>query len=125
MHTAFHVKPVLQWDNMDFQIESFDTYGSRLIVGTNRGQLLVYEVKRDDEQPIFIDSRQKFVGSNPIQQISIVEELNILLTLSDGIIYIHDLNDLRLRGRVDKAKGCLFFTVDLQVKGQPLLDTHR
>eukprot|EP00053_Salpingoeca_punica_P018486 m.181586 g.181586 ORF g.181586 m.181586 type:complete len:887 (-) comp17442_c1_seq3:450-3110(-) len=125
MHTAFQVKPVLQWESMDFLIESFDTYSNKLIVGTNRGQLLVYEVKRPDEQPSLLHSRREFTSTKPIQQTAVVEDLNLLITLCDSTVFVHDLNDFSLRGRVDKTKGCLFFSIDVQVKGQPLVDTHR
>eukprot|EP00794_Sanderia_malayensis_P017255 gene17255-18980_t len=48
MHTAFNCVPILE--KLPLQIESIATADEKLLVGTNKGHLLVYEVREYGDQ---------------------------------------------------------------------------
>ncbi|KAI8584640.1 hypothetical protein K450DRAFT_217246 [Umbelopsis ramanniana AG] len=85
MHHAFQVSTVL---DKIARIESIFAYGDKLLIGTGTGQLLVYEVKEPlvagtEEQPVvtLVDTRKNF-SRRPIDQIDIIKEIEVLVTLS-------------------------------------------
>jgi hypothetical protein len=41
----------------------------------------------------------------PINQLTVVEQFNILLSLTDGGVFVHDLRNFRERDKLEKAKG--------------------
>ena len=57
---------------------------------------------------------EKF-SKRPIQQLAIVKEANILVSLSDNYVSIHDLQSYALQERLDKTKGATSFTITSNV----------
>jgi Vam6/Vps39-like protein vacuolar protein sorting-associated protein 39 len=107
--------------------------GDRLLVGLNTGSLRIYrvndrtdtEVRHDEEEsnenegqtapskPRLVDlmrEEEKF-SKRPIQQLAIIKEANVLVSLSDGYISLHDLNMYQLQERLEKTKGATLFAV--------------
>jgi Vam6/Vps39-like protein vacuolar protein sorting-associated protein 39 len=107
--------------------------GDRLLVGLNTGSLRIYRVndrteaqnQHDEEEstenegqatpskPRLVDlmrEEEKF-SKRPIQQLAIIKEANILVSLSDGYISFHDLNAYQLQERLEKTKGATLFAV--------------
>lgn len=65
------------------------------------------------------------VPQRPITQLSVVEEFNLLLSLSDGVLYIHDLTTLAPSGRGKlEDRGITLFAFDVQLAGDLTADTH-
>ncbi len=52
-----------------------------------------------------------------IKQVAVVEALGIVLSISDGYVFVHDLKSLEQLVRLEKTKGCSFFAYDLQRRG--------
>lgn len=124
MHTAFDFAVVLDWKQLPFQIESIETYDSTLLVGTTRGHLLVYEVRNQGESIELMDTKKSF-AKKAVAQLYVAKELNLLLSLSENCIQIHDLATRTPRRMMEKSKGCLFFAADVQVRRDSKADTHR
>jgi Vam6/Vps39-like protein vacuolar protein sorting-associated protein 39 len=51
---------------------------------------------------------EKF-SKRPIQQLAIIKEANILVSLSDAFVSLHDLQTYELQERLDKSKGATLF----------------
>ena len=139
MHNAFDVATVFDWRQLPFHIEALDTYGliflfcyshpagSRVLVSTTKG-LLVYNVTwAPNELKYSIDllETKKSFSKKPPSQLYVVEELKLLISLCDNCIQVNDLESLTLRKVIEKSKGCTAFSADLQVVGQPAVDSHR
>ncbi|CAO3689464.1 unnamed protein product [Umbelopsis ramanniana] len=132
MHHAFQVSTVL---DKIARIESIFAYGDKLLIGTGTGQLLVYEVKEPlvagtEEQPVvtLVDTRKNF-SRRPIDQIDIIKEIEVLVTLSDGVVSLHDMRSYELRMTLTKTKGADLFTIQTLVEmneedGIPMLMTR-
>eukprot|EP00047_Mylnosiga_fluctuans_P005237 m.239225 g.239225 ORF g.239225 m.239225 type:complete len:847 (-) comp13451_c0_seq1:124-2664(-) len=125
-HTAFDIVSVLDWKSLPFQIESIDTSETQLFVGTSKGQLLVYNVVlQDNKYNMDLVETKKAFSKKPVTQLHVVRELNLLISLSDNVIQVHDLTTFTLRRTIEKSRGCVSFSADLQIVGQPKADTHR
>jgi hypothetical protein len=55
---------------------------------------------------------QKTFSKKPIVQLTVVEEYNILISLSDGMISVHDLTSFNLKLQVKKAPECHLYTIE-------------
>eukprot|EP00039_Didymoeca_costata_P009001 m.119447 g.119447 ORF g.119447 m.119447 type:complete len:879 (+) comp14318_c0_seq1:145-2781(+) len=129
MHSAFEFSPILEWRSLPFQIESMDTYGTKLLIGTSKGQLLVYSIpKQKDVSGRFkveLQETKKGFSRKSIVQLTAVHQFNLLLSLSDGFVMVHDLSTFQERPRLEKSKGCHLYAVDVQDKRDPTADSHR
>lgn len=133
-HQAFDCVPIQQWKDLPFQIEAIETYGERLLIGTSKGQLLVYDVpharvgggrfnvKLRHTKKDFLNRRAK---QAPIQQLTVVEEFSLLLSLAEGYVHLHELTNYNFRERLEATKGASFYAVDVQVRSDPFADSHR
>lgn len=131
MLSAFTARPIVELRQRDkSKIESILAYGDRLLVGLNTGALRIYRVnepseahtsngangaKDDDEgdQPPsravdLLREEEKF-SKKPVQQLAIVKEANILVSLSDGYVSIHDLQSYSLQEKLERTKGATAF----------------
>ena len=103
----------------------------RLLVGLNTGSLRVYRVNEQSDGSLKqngdnaeADRPQSQAGSKPVdllreqekfskykvEQLAIVREANILLSLSNSLVYVHDLKTYELQETL-KAKGASTFAV--------------
>ena len=135
MLSAFHPLPILELKARDkSRIESVLAYGDRLLVGLNTGFLRVYRVNNSsDESPPSVSgddapppspTKQKAVellreedkfSRKPVTSLAIVKEANLLVSLSDAFVSLHDLQTYALVERLERSKGALCFTVTSNV----------
>ncbi|XP_048578453.1 vam6/Vps39-like protein [Nematostella vectensis] len=114
MHDAFEHAPILE--KLPLQIECIATYADCLLVGTRQGHLLLYSIKDGSGAIRFkvdLRSSNKLFSKKPILQLTVVEELSILISLSDNVISVHNLETFALLSTLSKSKGATFFAVDL------------
>jgi hypothetical protein len=70
---------------------AFDTWGKqKMLVGTSTGTLLVLALA-DDDGPAQIEIAKKGFCKKAIEQIHIIDHLNLLLLLSDGVIQTYSV----------------------------------
>ena len=106
-----------------------DIIGDRVLVGLHTGSLRIYRVnelndetetteQNGDQQPEqpktrpadLLREEEKF-SRRPILQLAIIKEANILVSLSDSYVSIHDLQSYALQERLEKTKGATSFAV--------------
>ena len=103
-------------------------------MGLNTGSLRIYRVNEPVNEPInaAIDKtpdvndgkhanstrrpvdllrEEEGFSRRPVQQLAIIKEANILVSLSDGYISIHDLQSYTLQERLEKTKGATSFAI--------------
>lgn len=116
--------------------------GDRLLVGLNTGVLRIYRINEYYEEPEPSSSTEatedaddaaakpkqrpadllreveKF-SRRPVQQLAIIKEANILVSLSDNYVSIHDLQTYELQERLEKTKGATCFAVISNIVKDP------
>ncbi|XP_072024948.1 vam6/Vps39-like protein [Amphiura filiformis] len=115
MHDAYEAKPILE--KLPLAIESIACHGDQLLVGTKPGHLLVYSVTGGHGSQNFkVDLLKSFksFSKKPIQQLACVPELQILISLSDNVINVHDLAQFNQITSIGKTRGATLFSIDLQ-----------
>ncbi|OCL13503.1 vacuolar morphogenesis protein-like protein AvaB [Glonium stellatum] len=130
MLSAFTARPIIELKQRDkSRIESILAYGDRVLVGLHTGCLRIYRVNElndgtetpeqngnaQPERPKpraadLLREEEKF-SRRPIQQLAIIKEANILVSLSDNYVSIHDLQSYALQERLEKTKGATAFAV--------------
>ncbi|CDS07231.1 hypothetical protein LRAMOSA01180 [Lichtheimia ramosa] len=119
MHNAFQVTTVVDKVN---RIESIFAHSDRLLIGTAVGQLLVYDIKEplvadDNEVPeVTLVNTVKNFSKRPIEQLDIIKEIDCLVSLSDGLVSLHDLRTFDLRMTLAKTKGANMFAIQTMVE---------
>ncbi|KAK3670349.1 Vacuolar morphogenesis protein 6 [Recurvomyces mirabilis] len=118
------------------KIESLLAYGDRLLVGLSTGSLRIYRVNEQSSPAPWTESNgegsqaptpatiprsiellreeEKF-SRRPVQQLAIVKEASLLVSLSDGYINLHDLQSYAPVERIERTKGATCFTVTSNV----------
>lgn len=115
-----------------------------MLVGLNTGALRIYRVNEhnDDTEPDTGDTQpqpqppepsasttkakpadllreeEKF-SRRPIQQLAIIKEASILVSLSDNHVSIHDLQTYALQEKLDKTKGATTFAAASNIVKDP------
>ncbi|KAL9957718.1 hypothetical protein ACROYT_G034654 [Oculina patagonica] len=119
MHDAFEHAVILE--KLPLQIECIATFGDNLLVGTRQGHLLLYGVKDgtgDSRFEVELRSSNKLFSKKPILQLAVVEQLNLLISLSDNVISVHNLETFALKFTLHKTKGATVFAVDIKERKQ-------
>ncbi|KAK5120212.1 hypothetical protein LTR85_006418 [Meristemomyces frigidus] len=138
MLSAFRAQPIHELKPKDrSRIESLLAFGDRLLVGLSTGSLRIYRVNEsppandeaaDNGEPPASPTKLKAVelmreeekfSRKPVQQLAIVKEANLLVSLSDGYISLHDLQTYQLVDRLERTKGATCFTVTSNVVKDP------
>lgn len=135
MLSAFRAQAIHELKPKDkSKIESLLAYGDRLLVGLSTGSLRIYRVnetsapsdeagENGDAPPPsptklkaveLLRDEEKF-SKRPVQQLAIVKEANLLVSLSDTYISLHDLQTYQLVERLERTKGAICFTVTSNV----------
>ncbi|KAL8713112.1 MAG: hypothetical protein Q9220_002633 [cf. Caloplaca sp. 1 TL-2023] len=132
MLSAFTARPIVELKQRDkSKIESILAYGDRLLVGLSNGSLRVYRVnepidegqakdgpKEEDQRPS--SSRQPAVdlmreeekfSKYRVEQLAIIKEANLLISLSNAIVSTHDLQGYELQETLAKTKGATTFAI--------------
>ncbi|KAF1991478.1 hypothetical protein K402DRAFT_443636 [Aulographum hederae CBS 113979] len=142
MLSAFTARPIVELKQRDkSKIESILAYGDRLLVGLNTGSLRIYRVNEQAEDPDttpenghsesqngtrstkarpvdLLREEEKF-SRRPIQQLAIIKEANILVSLSDNYVSIHDLQSYALQEKLERTKGAITFAVTSDIVKDP------
>ncbi|KAH5242159.1 hypothetical protein HBI71_203000 [Parastagonospora nodorum] len=133
MLSAFTARPIVELKQRDkSKIESILAYGDRVLVGLNSGALRIYRVNdqiedtepeakqngdHNDETELptpkakpadLLREEEKF-SRRPIQQLAIIKEANILISLSDNHVSIHDLQTYTLQEKLERTRGATTF----------------
>ncbi|PSN61151.1 hypothetical protein BS50DRAFT_578555 [Corynespora cassiicola Philippines] len=134
MLSAFTARPIVELKQRDkSKIESILAYGDRVLVGLNTGSLRIYRVNEvaeeaDAEQngdqngeqtepttpkvkPADLLREEEKFSRRPIQQLAIIKEASILVSLSDSHVSIHDLQTYALQEKLEKTRGATTFAV--------------
>ncbi|CAO3623144.1 unnamed protein product [Cunninghamella blakesleeana] len=96
--------------------------GDCLLIGTGVGHLLEYDIKEplvadDNEFPeVSLVNTHKTFSRRPVEQLDIIKEIEVLVSLSDGVISLHDLRTFELRMQLGKTKGANLFAVQTMVE---------
>ncbi|KAF1812500.1 hypothetical protein P152DRAFT_341522 [Eremomyces bilateralis CBS 781.70] len=141
MLNAFTARPIVELKQRDkSKIESILTYGDRLLVGLNTGCLRIYRVndagpenvptttnseanEPDTAHPTpravdLLREEEKF-SRKPVQQLAIIKEANILVSLSESYVSIYDLQTYTLSERLERTKGASCFAVTSNIVKDP------
>lgn len=70
----------------------------------------------DFDMDIELVHSYKQFSKKPVAQVEIIPELKIIITLSDGLIHINNLDDLSLYQVIQKTKGATYFATNLQIQ---------
>nr|XP_002129290.2 vam6/Vps39-like protein [Ciona intestinalis] len=134
MHDAYEAIPILE--RLPLAIESIAFYGlddkeeesnaqipnfKKLLVGTKPGHLLVYNVRgKPGGSPSHIETllerTNRSFSKKPIQQLYVSPEFKIIISLSDGLVSVHDIHTYQLITSMQRAKGASMFAADLEEK---------
>ncbi|KAF9984824.1 Vam6/Vps39-like protein [Mortierella antarctica] len=120
MHDAFKVYTVIE--KLPHKIESIFAQGDKLYVGTFYGTLLVYSVReplgQDEAISVTLMETLKTFSKKAIEQIDVIKAVGVLVTLSDGIVNLHDLDSFALRTQLGKTRGANLFSVFSKIEIQ-------
>ncbi|SOV08962.1 related to Vam6/Vps39-like protein involved in vacuolar morphogenesis [Ustilago sp. UG-2017a] len=143
MHNAFDSSPLLT--GIKGKPESIIVHGAKLFVGTSTGSLSIYRTDQPESQqdaassstsptkpPSILSTRSgirlpKLPPSIPVQaaaqfskrsidQLGIIKEANLLISLSDGYVSLHDLSTLELQSQLGQTKGATTFGIDTSIQ---------
>lgn len=119
MHDAFEHAVILE--KLPLQIDCIATFGDNLLVGTRQGHLLLYSVSDgtgDKRFDVELRSSNKLFSKKPISQLAVVEQLNLLISLSDSVVSVHNLETFAHKFTLHKTKGASVFAVDIKERKQ-------
>jgi hypothetical protein len=136
MLSAFTAQPIVELKQRDkSKIESILSHSDQLLVGLNTGSLRIYRINHAPSRPPDPESITTDLTSsndptpNPtppsrasellreyekfskykIDQLAVFREANILISLSNGLVSIHDLGTYELNEQLTKTKGASSF----------------
>lgn len=112
-----------------------------MLVGLNTGSLRIYRINEQTEDPEpeqngdqngdqaepqtpkirpvdLLREEEKF-SRRPVQQLAIIKEANILVSLSDGHVSIHDLQTYTLQEKLEKTRGATTFAAASNIVKDP------
>ncbi|XP_076052623.1 vacuolar protein sorting 39 [Oratosquilla oratoria] len=116
MHDAYEAIPILE--KLPLQIEAITAYDGNLVVGTKQGHLLMYSVTRGTTQrwQVTLLRSNKNFSRKPVTKVAVVPEHQILISLSDNIVSVHDLTvfNFPLLRTMTKTKGANVFELDVK-----------
>ncbi|KAK4324087.1 hypothetical protein Pmani_005270 [Petrolisthes manimaculis] len=116
MHDAYEAIPILE--KLPLQIESLFAYDENLVVGTRQGHLLMYSVTPGTTRrwDVALLCSNKNFSRKPILQVAVVPEHQIIVSLSDNVISVHDLTvfNLPLLCTISQTKGATAFDLDIK-----------
>nr|XP_024003235.1 LOW QUALITY PROTEIN: vam6/Vps39-like protein [Salvelinus alpinus] len=114
MHDAYETVPILE--KLPLQIDCLAAWEDWLLVGTKPGHLLLYRIKKDAGSNRFEVTLEKSNKnfSKKIQQLFVVSQYKVLISLLENNIHVHDLLTFQQITVVSKARGATLFACDLQ-----------
>ncbi|XP_045614549.1 vam6/Vps39-like protein [Procambarus clarkii] len=116
MHDAYEAIPILE--KLPLQIEAVTAYDGNLVVGTRQGHLLMYTVTPGTTRrwDVALLCSNKNFSRKPIVQVAVIPEHQIIVSLSDNVVSIHDLTafNLPLLCTLTQTKGATAFDLDIK-----------
>ena len=109
-----------------------NTTDDRLLIGLSTGSLRIYRINELDDEALKLDKPQGEDGkpiskSGPkpvdlmrelekfskykVEQLALVKEAGLLLSLSNGYVHMHNLGSYELKETLQKSKGASYFAV--------------
>ncbi|KAI4186872.1 MAG: hypothetical protein LQ346_005603, partial [Caloplaca aetnensis] len=140
MLSAFTAQSIVEIKQRDkSKIESILAYGDRLLVGLNTGSLRVYRVNdpidenkahngpTEEQRPpsssnskaVDLMREEEKFSKHKVEQLAIVREARLLVSLSNGLISIHDSQTYQLQETLVKTKGATAFAVTSNIVKDP------
>ena len=131
MLSAFIARPIVELKQRDkSKIEAILAHGDRLLVGLSTGSLRIYRVNEEQKAGAedskdgngkeedangaksaeLLREQEKF-SKYKIDQLAVIREANILISLSNASVSIHDLGSYELQEQLTKTKGATAFAV--------------
>ncbi|RDL40270.1 uncharacterized protein BP5553_00249 [Venustampulla echinocandica] len=136
MLSVFTARPIVELRQRDkSKIESILAYDDRLIVGLNSGSLRIYRINQVPEaresqngttkpdkpasrpssssapKPVDLLREVEKFSPRAIEQLAIIKVANVLISLSNYHISIHDLHSYELQEQLPKTKNATTFAV--------------
>ncbi|CRK91919.1 CLUMA_CG005538, isoform A [Clunio marinus] len=122
MHKAYILH---QPSKISVQIESIAGYKNIVFLGTRQGHLLQYSFQpaSDGRMELQLLQYDKNFSKKPILQLQVLEDYNLLFSLSDNVISVNDISrhNFPLIHLATKTKGANAFAMDIQ-RTQSLTD---
>ncbi|EXJ85356.1 6-phosphofructo-2-kinase/fructose-2,6-bisphosphatase [Capronia coronata CBS 617.96] len=139
MLSAFTAQPIVELKPRDkSKIESILLHSDQLLVGLNTGALRIYRIKSPSTRTNEADESsenhdapadeatsskpsellreyEKF-SKHKIEQLAVFREANILISLSNGLVSIHDLGTYQLLEQLTKTRGATTFAVTSNIE---------
>ncbi|XP_042232169.1 vam6/Vps39-like protein isoform X2 [Homarus americanus] len=116
MHDAYEAIPILE--KLPLQIEAVTAYDGNLVVGTRQGHLLMYTVTPGTTRrwDVALLCSNKNFSRKPIVQVAVIPEHQIIVSLSDNVVSVHDLTafNLPLLCTLSQTKGATAFDLDIK-----------
>ncbi|XP_071515409.1 vam6/Vps39-like protein [Panulirus ornatus] len=116
MHDAYEAIPILE--KLPLQIEAVTAYDGNLVVGTRQGHLLMYTVTPGTTRrwDVALLCSNKNFSRKPIVQVAVIPEHQIIVSLSDNVVSVHDLTvfNLPLLCTMTQTKGATAFDLDIK-----------
>ena len=116
MLSAFKAQPIVELKSRDkSKIESILSHSDQLLVGLNTGSLRIYRVnppsenEEDASQPSELLREYEKFSKYKVDQLAIFREANILISLSNALVSIHDLGSYELQEQLTRTKGATTF----------------
>ena len=113
MITAFTARPIVELKQRDkSKIDSLATHGDRILVGLNTGSLRVYRINDASNAKLVDLLRQEEKFSRyRLEQLAIIKEAKLLVSLSNGLVALHDLVSYEPQEVLPKSRGASAFAV--------------
>lgn len=117
MYEAYEWSPLLK---SPVNIECMAAYDDYLLVGTNIGHMIMYSISTrysDNKREVTLKRYHKSFCKKPIQQLAVVQEHKLLISLSDNEVRIHDMDsdfNFPILCTVPETKGATMFAVDIK-----------
>lgn len=124
MLSAFTAQPIVELKQRDkSKIECILSHSDQLLVGLSTGSLRIYRInalpdgdgaQEDDSKPMkaseLLREYEKF-AKYKIDQLAIFREANLLISLSNGLVSLHELGSYELQEQLARTKGASSFAV--------------
>ncbi|QSZ32496.1 hypothetical protein DSL72_002074 [Monilinia vaccinii-corymbosi] len=119
MLSAFTARPIVELRQRDkSKIESILAFGDRLLVGLNTGSLRIYQVSETPGDIALLREVEKF-SARAIEQLARIKEANVLISLSNYYVSIHDLQTYALQEQLTRTKNASTFAVTSNIVKDP------
>ncbi|XP_055308436.1 vam6/Vps39-like protein [Sitodiplosis mosellana] len=114
-HEAYTVYPPA---SIPVQIESLACYDNNVLLGTRQGHLLMYAVEQnatESKMDLQLLQYDKNFSKKPITQIDVIPEYQLLFSLTDGLVSIHDIarHNFPVVHSNSNTKGAMLFALNV------------